>query len=265
MLGMKYLPCLLLLLSPVFVSASHNDKENLGDDIVEEFAVPVLFGVDISNVRSDFGDPRGGGTRLHEGQDFLVPKGTPVVSPTKAIVTRVGTWESAGKHVYTANPGGETFAYLHLDEWADIEVGDRLDVGDYIGTVGDTGNAAPGSYHLHFETIDKHDVANDPYPRMTKEFSLEDKMDFLDDIFRDRRDDAEYAQLLLNAFPEVFKQAVDEDIDLPRAIEKLMDYEPEEEVPTVDRDVLMQQIAQLRLQLQILLLKQRILQLQSGV
>ena len=130
------------------------DRGNLGDDMVEEFSIPVLFGVEFDDLVPDFGDSRGGGTRTHEGQDMRALKGAPIVSPTEAVVIKTGTGSSAGKYVYTANPGGETFRYMHLDYIADLYPGDRLDVGDFIGTVGDTGlvrKSGRDASHLHFE------------------------------------------------------------------------------------------------------------------
>lgn len=224
---MKYIALLLLLVLPAITFARHTTSRiNLGsldDDVVEVFSVPVLFGVDVSTVTSDFGDSRGNGIRSHEGQDFLAAQGTPIVSPTEAIVLRIGTGESAGKYVYTANPGGETFRYMHLDEIADFDEGDELDIGDYIGTVGDTGNAAAGQYHLHFETRDKNNNEQDPYPRLAQEFTLEEKMSFLDSVFSDRRDDSIYASFLIDTFPNEFKRAFEDGIDLPRAIEREID------------------------------------------
>jgi murein DD-endopeptidase MepM/ murein hydrolase activator NlpD len=44
------------------------------------------------------------------------------------------------------------YRYYHLDELEPgLEIGDRVEVGDLIGYVGDTGNASPGGWHLHFE------------------------------------------------------------------------------------------------------------------
>lgn len=215
----------LILIIPFFVSADRVDRDDLDDDIVETIPLPVLFGVEYDDVIPDYGAPRGGGARSHEGQDFMAPQGTPIVSPTEAIVIGLGTWSGGGRYVQTANPGGETFRYMHLDEWADLERGDELDVGDYIGTVGDTGNAEEGSYHLHFEMLDEDRNPQDPYPRLGEAFSLEDKIDFLDDIFKDRRDDSEYAEFLVTTFPSEFRQAFTEGIDLPRAIERVIDEE----------------------------------------
>jgi peptidoglycan LD-endopeptidase LytH len=52
------------------------------------------------------------------------------------------------------------YRYYHLDSFAEgLEVGDRVVAGQVIGYVGDTGNATPGGWHLHFE------VRFGPHPR----------------------------------------------------------------------------------------------------
>jgi murein DD-endopeptidase MepM/ murein hydrolase activator NlpD len=44
------------------------------------------------------------------------------------------------------------YRYFHLSSFAEgLEVGDHVKRGDVIGYVGDTGNATPGGWHLHFE------------------------------------------------------------------------------------------------------------------
>lgn len=226
---MKYVISTLLclaIISPQFALARHSsrvDTSDLGKDIVEEIPAPVLFGIDIKTLVPDFGEPRGGGTRTHVGQDMLAPKGTPIVSPTEAVVTSKGTGPSAGKYVYTANPGGESFRYMHLDSIADIDVGDELSVGDLIGTVGDTGNAPDGVYHLHFEIKDKSGDFVDPYTRLKDEFTVKEKMSFLRDILRKvDEDEDDYAEFLVTEFPTEFKAAFDKKYSLPDEIEDAM-------------------------------------------
>ncbi len=148
-----------------YSSSVQRKVRQLDDDEVEHMPVPVLF-ARYASIYPDFGDPRGGGTREHEGQDILAPKGSFIVSPTEAVVTRTGKGGSAGIYVYTANPGGETFRYMHLDDIADgVKSGTVLKAGDLIGYVGNTGNAAGGPDHLHFEIRDGR-KAIDPYPRI---------------------------------------------------------------------------------------------------
>lgn len=153
----------------------------LDDDKVEHFPIPVLF-VTYKSIYSDFGDPRDGGAREHEGQDILAPRNSFIVSPTDAVVTKVGKATSAGTYVYTANPGGETFRYMHLDHVATgVKAGKVLQPGDLIGYVGNTGNAAGGPTHLHFEVRDGRE-ATDPYPRMTGTFTQEELINSLTSI-----------------------------------------------------------------------------------
>lgn len=194
------------------------NTSSLDDDIVKKFSVPVLFRVSSATLRPDFGEPRGGGTRSHEGQDMLAPKGTPIVSPTAAIVTSTGDGESSGKYVYTAIPGGESLRYMHLDTIA-VKRGDKLKVGSLIGTVGDTGNAPDGVYHLHFEVHDDDRKAIDPMPRLGADFTLEEKISFLDGIFRKIKNDQEYAKLLTTTFSKEMSEAVRLGYELPTAIE----------------------------------------------
>jgi len=212
-----------------FVEARHNSGSGyssniqkkinaLDEDREEEFAIPILFGVTLFDIDSNFGDPRDGGARTHEGLDIMGKLGTPMVSPTEAVVTSVGDGDSSGNYVRTANPGGESFVYMHLDEIGNIKSGDVLKVGDYIGTVGDTGNAKGGPAHLHFETREGRE-ANDPYPRVKDEFTLEEKMEFVVSMFKDLDDEDDMAEFLVENYVTEFKQALNAGYDLPTEIE----------------------------------------------
>lgn len=220
---------LFFVLLPNIGLASHNewdiDRDDLDDNPVETFPLPILFGIDYEDINPDFGDPRGDGTRFHEGEDFLAPLGAPIVSPTEAIVIRTGEGTSAGKYVYTANPGGETFRYMHLDTIArNLDRGDMLRVGDFIGTVGDTGNAGPGQYHLHLEVRDEDNEPTDPYPRIaTKGWSVSKKMQLLEGIFDTIRTDEGYAALLVATFGDELIAALHEGYSLPAAVEAVLD------------------------------------------
>jgi peptidoglycan hydrolase-like protein with peptidoglycan-binding domain len=201
-----------------YSSAIQKKINALDDDKVEGFYIPVLFGVSLKNVTPNFGDPRDGGARTHEGLDIVGKKGTPIVSPTEAVVISTGSGESSGKYVRTANPGGELFVYMHLDELADLDAGDVLQIGDFIGTVGDTGNAQGGGPHLHFEV--RTSKAYDPFPRIQKEFSFKEKINATIEIFKNvsGKKEQKIAAFLAKEYKAEMTQALNGGYALPRAL-----------------------------------------------
>lgn len=197
-------------------SSLRNKINKLDDEKVVDLSIPILFGVTPDNLYKSFGDPRSGG-RSHEGLDIMAPKGAPVVTPTEAVVIRTGVGDSAGKYVYTANPGGETFVYMHLNEIADIDEGDELEKGELIGYVGNTGNASGGATHLHFEVRD-NDIATDPYLRLKSIFPLKDKIEYLKDILRNTDDKNNFAESMVTLYRKELTQAQSLNITLPDSI-----------------------------------------------
>jgi murein DD-endopeptidase MepM/ murein hydrolase activator NlpD len=91
----------------------------------------------------------------HCGIDLDGPRGRPVVTVAAGNVVRVehaelGLDGRSGRYVRVQHDDGTLTAYMHLDEVAEgIRVGDRVDAGQYIGTLGATAvfSSAP---HLHF-------------------------------------------------------------------------------------------------------------------
>lgn len=198
-------------------SSSLNNKiNNLDSDKVVDLPVPILFGITPDNLYSSFGDARSGG-RTHEGLDIMAPRGVPIVTPTDAVVIRIGVGDTAGNYVYTANPGGETFAYLHLNEIAKINEGDELSKGELIGYVGNTGNASGGATHLHFE-IRYNDSATDPYPRLTRIFPLADKIEYLGSILNNADDEKSLAESMVILYRKELISAQALNITLPTSI-----------------------------------------------
>jgi murein DD-endopeptidase MepM/ murein hydrolase activator NlpD len=146
-------------------SAAYRKAQTLGRKPTTSFIVPVL-GVSRESLTDTWGEARSHG-RTHEGVDIIAPRGSVVVSPTKAVVVNIGTHELGGNVVYTANPGGEQFYFAHLDRVKKgLKVGQALRVGDVIGYVGNTGNASSTAPHLHFG-IYKQGATN-PFPRIKK-------------------------------------------------------------------------------------------------
>src|SRR5690349_8292661 len=55
-----------------YSSSIRNAINKLDKDPVEDLPIPVLF-IKRSSITPNFGDPRDGGTRTHQGEDILAP------------------------------------------------------------------------------------------------------------------------------------------------------------------------------------------------
>lgn len=110
---------------------------------------------------------RDGGRRRHEGIDLFAPKGTPVRATTEGIIYRIGTSKLGGKAVWVLGPGRQRHYYAHLDGFAYIRVGQRIQQGAMLGYVGNTGNARHTPAHLHYGIYGKSGAIN-PYPLLKK-------------------------------------------------------------------------------------------------
>jgi len=103
-------------------------------------AGPHQYGTDVNTF---------GGGRGHKGQDVLADCGTPVVAAVAGTV-KVAKFESrAGYFAVVSADDGTSQAYLHMRRPATVAKGDRVEAGQQIGEVGETGRA--DGCHLHFE------------------------------------------------------------------------------------------------------------------
>jgi murein DD-endopeptidase MepM/ murein hydrolase activator NlpD len=112
--------------------------------------VPVA-GVQATSLRSTFTEARSGG-RTHEAMDILAPRGTGVLAAVDGQIVKLFTSALGGLTIYQFD-AEERFCYYyaHLDGYApDLTEGQRVVRGQTIGYVGTTGNAPPGTPHLHF-------------------------------------------------------------------------------------------------------------------
>lgn len=190
----------------------------LGNTANASVLMPILFGVGAKDISPNFGDPRSG-NRTHEGEDIMAVKGTPIVSPTPAVVLHTGVGDTEGNYVYTANPGGETFVYMHLDHIGEgVVSGLVLKQGSLIGYVGNTGNASGGPAHLHFEIYNSSGTPVDPFPRLTGELSLQEKISALSTILTQTSDSTTLARFLVTNFRGTFIAALAANITLPMSI-----------------------------------------------
>jgi LysM repeat protein len=108
---------------------------------------------------NDWGFPRSGG-RFHEGNDLFAARGTPAVAVVGGtVVQKVGA--IGGKQIKLAGDDGVAYYYTHLDGFG---AAGRVNAGDVVGYVGNTGNAAGGATHVHFEVHPGGGAAVNPFP-----------------------------------------------------------------------------------------------------
>ena len=129
--------------------------------LAPSLAFPVRPGSD-RDIGSRFGAPRDAGARSHHGIDIFAKRGTPVVAGATGTVSRVNETNIGGKVVWMRDVSGNSLYYAHLDSQA-VSSGMRVDVGDTLGFVGNTGNARTTPPHLHFGVYRRGEGPVDPY------------------------------------------------------------------------------------------------------
>lgn len=157
------------------VAAARSDK------LPPRIIFPVVGPVEYSD---DFGEPRGQGP--HEGIDILAPKRALAVAAEAGTVKLWTTSRAAGCMLYLYGDSGATYLYVHLNNdltkandnlgkcvagiayAEDLADGDRVEAGQPVGYVGDSGDANGIASHLHFEVHPNGAAAADPYPYLKR-------------------------------------------------------------------------------------------------
>ncbi|WP_058306829.1 M23 family metallopeptidase [Gracilibacillus massiliensis] len=144
---------------------------------LDETAFPIPKGYNYS-YRNTWGDARGfGGRRIHEGTDIFAGYGTPVRASTYGVIelkgwNRFGGWRIGIRDIYN-----RYHYYAHLNGFADgLEIGDIVEAGQTIGSVGSSGYGPPGTSgkfppHLHYglyKDDGKSEWSFDPYPHLKR-------------------------------------------------------------------------------------------------
>ena len=140
-----------------------SDAHALSDEVAyHRITFPVMGAVSYSN---DWGHCRSGCTRQHQGNDLMGTKLQPLLA---AADGRIGWARTDGNNMFTLRGNdGWSYRYIHVnndspgtddglnpEEWIfapGIGVGSRVVAGQFIGYMGDSGNAEGTSPHLHFE------------------------------------------------------------------------------------------------------------------
>lgn len=139
------------------------------------------FPVSISHnysYRSTWGHSRGfGGRRIHEGTDIFANYGTPVISTTYGVIELKGWNLYGGWRIGIRDIHNIYHYYAHLNAYSDdVEVGDIVEPGDVLGTVGSSGYGPPGTAgkfppHLHYgmyKDNGRNEWSFDPYPYLRR-------------------------------------------------------------------------------------------------
>lgn len=103
------------------------------------FRITQLFGKNPQNY-AQFG------LKGHEGIDYGIPNGIPILAAYDGTVAEAGLQRQYGNYVKLVHGWGET-VYAHLEKFS-VGEGDKVKAGDVIGHSDNTGNST-GS-HLHF-------------------------------------------------------------------------------------------------------------------
>jgi hypothetical protein len=128
----------------------------------------------------DFGQARPGGP--HQGNDLMATKKTPVVAVESGKIKFWTTSANAGCMLYLYGDGGTTYLYIHLNNdltmkndnrgrcvpgvayAPGLKDGAKVQAGQMIGYVGDSGDANGIASHLHFEVHPGGGAAVSPFP-----------------------------------------------------------------------------------------------------
>ncbi|MFL6256264.1 MAG: M23 family metallopeptidase [Pyrinomonadaceae bacterium] len=114
--------------------------------------IPVE-GVAPGQLQDTFKDARSEG-RVHDAIDIIAPRGTPVLAATDGRVVKLFNSAKGGITLYQLAAADEHYVlyYAHLERYAEgLAEGHVARRGETLAYVGDTGNAAPGNTHLHFQ------------------------------------------------------------------------------------------------------------------
>ena len=134
------------------------------EKIERTLEVPVL-GVVVSELADTWGGPRSEGRR-HEGIDIFAERNRPITPAVAGRIFRQG-WSDRGGHVvWVLGDDGRRHYYAHLEGFGAQETGQRVEPGDTIGFVGNSGNAQTTPPHLHYGIYTRQGAIN-PYPLLT--------------------------------------------------------------------------------------------------
>ena len=140
--------------SPVTASYNQSSLATTTPLSNNELMSSLLGGEGYRRLSSDYG-PRthpitGEVGKMHKGVDLAATEGTPVLSPAAGTIISMRKSESYGNVMEIKHGPNKTTLYAHLKDLPDhLRVGQKVDAGQKIAEVGNTGWSTGA--HLHFE------------------------------------------------------------------------------------------------------------------
>jgi murein DD-endopeptidase MepM/ murein hydrolase activator NlpD len=126
-------------------------EAQLFEQAVKKKAMPTMMPVSAPFNASGFGvriDPFSGQQAMHEGIDFIVDVGAPVVAAAGGVVQFAGFHPQYGNMIDIDHGNDLVTRYAHLSKVL-VKEGDLLQRGRHVGDSGNTGRST--GPHLHFE------------------------------------------------------------------------------------------------------------------
>jgi peptidoglycan LD-endopeptidase LytH len=123
------------------------------DNLRRRHLLLPVQGLRREELRDSFDEARGG--HRHEAIDILAPRNTPVMAVEDGRLAKLFISRQGGNTIYQFDPSQTyTYYYAHLERYASgVREGDPVRRGQVIGYVGTSGNAPPGTPHLHFAIL----------------------------------------------------------------------------------------------------------------
>lgn len=122
-------------------------ETTLAREVSRPVGTPIAGGIDISSRYGLRANPFGQGHEFHNGIDFVVDRGTPVLATGPGRVEAAGYDGPNGNRVAIDHGFGYRSVYAHLSS-VSVKAGDEVDRGQTVGLSGNTGRSS--GPHLHY-------------------------------------------------------------------------------------------------------------------
>ena len=139
------------ILDPSAYSGSQANTEIIGTGSVTSASDALPTYSTSSNSRFGYRNhPKYGGWKMHYGEDYAAPSGTPIASLGAGTVAEMYSDSARGLYVRIDHGNGISTLYQHCSSFAEgLSVGDTVQPGQLLAYVGSTGNST--GPHLHLE------------------------------------------------------------------------------------------------------------------